>query len=179
MTIDDLCTDDEPPKPRRFYIARDRKKLAGTLEQRFSPGRRLMAVPGRPGEYMTRRWRWITTKRRKPKRGGHWATYLRIRDSATGKTVVNLGRVGTIDPDEPEVVRVLLEHGLFPDDLRDAIRRRRRVRQPRLDARLGRARSRFCRLFIDQGRAGRVRPRGAGPSFGMRGTVRSRFDRGK
>ncbi|SRR6266581_1724055 len=120
------------PLLRRFILCRDRKKLAGALEQRFRPGRRLTPT-GRPGEFMTRTWRWVTTKRRKPKPGGHWASYWRIRDSQTGRTVVNLGR--DPDPNDPATVKVLLEYGLTPDDLQVAMKTRRRTRAQRLIAR--------------------------------------------
>ena len=138
-----MCLNMTNPKP--FYLARDRKQLAGALEQRLVPDRRLIPT-GRPGEYGTR-WKWETTKQRKPKPGGHWVSYWSIRNSATGKTAVWFGR--DFDPSHPIVERVLWEHGILPEDAKAAMKSRRRPRLARRIAKAARVLNQFRGLAVN------------------------------
>ena len=147
----------------RFSLRRDRKPLAGALEQTFHISRNWRGGMGRLV---------IVTTYRPPRPGrGYWASYYRVRCQECSKTLANLGR--SPSPDDPATVEILARFGMTADRLRDALKCRRRVRQARLDTRNRRRASGGFQVAINCGH--RVRPRGTGPNYGMRGTVPSRF----
>ena len=178
--MEPVMTTDSRTKPE-FRLVRDRKRLAGALEQRFFFGRSYRSR--HTGKRIGIRPRWITTRKRKPKPGGHWASYWRIREAATGRTVVNFGR--DFHPEHPVTAHILWEHGIHPED---AIATMKSARRPRFGKvvkrflnrvrRMGEGLAKYgpgLHLRADEGRQGRVTPRGCGPIFGMTGKVKSRF----